>query len=251
MTTPDESRLFIAELHPGLGAYLAGRLSDGYDANAGRGRFQVWLSEHADADRRVGEYLARIGTIPPLSTEEETELAALARAGQDALRQFTSAGDSLTPEARDNLRRVVGKGAVARSRLLAANTNVVVGIARRYSDRGLPLWDLIQAGNEGLRLAAEKYDPAKGYRFGAFATWWIRQAITRALPAVPPGPGTGPVPAGPVPASPGAAGSGAAAPGAGDGLTQAERQLLQSLGRPPSPEELAADLDPFPNGTAR
>jgi RNA polymerase primary sigma factor len=235
--TADESRLFIAELHPGLGAFLAERLSGGYDANAGRAGFRVWLSEHADCDdRRVGKYLARIGMVPPLSAEEEAELAVLARAGQDALQQFTSAGDSLTPEARD--------------RLLAANTKAVVGIARRYSDRGLPPWDLIQAGNEGLRHAAERYDPTKGYRFGAFATWWIRQAITRALPAVPPGPGAGPVPAGPVPAGPGAAGSGAAAPGAGDGLTQAERQLLQSLGRSPSPEELASDLDPFPNGTA-
>jgi RNA polymerase primary sigma factor len=242
MTTPDESRLFIAELHPGLGAYLAERLSGGFDSDLGQARFDAWLSAHAE-EGPVAKYLERIGRRPPLSAAEEAELAALARARQDALQQFAEAGDSLTPEVRDELRHVVGDGALAASRLLAANAQLVVDIARRYTDRGLTFWDLIQAGNQGLKRAAEKYDPDKGYRFATYATWWIRQAITRALAA-----GTPRVPL-----------SAARAAPEDDVLAQEERRLLQFLGRDPSPEELAADLDPeeltadrdpFPNGTA-
>ena len=103
-------------------------------------------------------------------------------------------------------------------------------VARRgFADRDLPFLDLVRAGQVGLVRAVQRYDPAKGYRFATYATWWIRQAINRALADGAPRP----------PAE-------AVAPaGKAGGLGRAEYQLLRSLGREPSPEELAADLDPF------
>jgi RNA polymerase sigma factor (sigma-70 family) len=108
-----------------------------------------------------------------------------------------------------------------------ANLRLVVSLAERYAGRGVPLSDLVQWGNAGLLRAAARYDPAKGYQFAAYATWWIRQAITRGLAGRPPSipaqaPGTAPA----------------------DGLTQAELRVRQALGREPTAEELAAELDP-------
>jgi RNA polymerase primary sigma factor len=226
---PDESRLFIAELYPRLGAYLAQRLQDGYDAAAARARFTVWLATHAEDGDALTEYLARIDRVPRLTAESEARLATLARAGQHAEQQLAAGGDTLPGPTRAELERVARDGALAGAQLHEASLPLVASIAKRYTGRGLSFLDLVQEGNLGLILARQKYDPAKGYRFGSYATWWIRQAITRALPGGPPG--------FPAPGSP--------APGARetDGLTRADRQLLQVLGREPTPEELAGELD--------
>jgi RNA polymerase primary sigma factor len=226
--TPDDSRLFIAELYPKLGAYLAQRLESGYDAVAARTRFTIWLATHAEDAGPMTEYLARIDRAPQLTAESEAELATLARAGLDAERRLAESGDTLAGPARAELVRTAQDGAVAGSQLYEANLPLVVSVAKRYTGRGLSFLELIQEGNHGLLLAGQKYDPAKGYRFAAFATWWIRQAITRALAGAPPGgQSTGAVPR--------ARGT--------DGLAQAEHKMLDELGRAPTAEELAADLD--------
>jgi len=231
--TPDESRLFIADLHPGLGAYLARRYEGGYDAVAGRTRFLLWLATHVDGVDTLRDYLARAARAPQLSAEAEASLARRVRAGQRAEEGLADGGG--TPAgpadaadagpaglARAELERVAQDGAQAGDQLLEANLHLVVAIAKRFADRRVPFADLVQAGHRGLVRALQKYDPAAGYRFSTYATWWVRQAITRATAGQPP-----------------------AAPAAIDRLTETERQLLQALGRSPTPEELATELDPF------
>jgi RNA polymerase primary sigma factor len=191
----DDSRLFIAELYPRLGAHLARQHEGGYDAAAGRTRFVLWLAAHTDGADELRDYLARAAQAPRLAADEEAALAARARAGG--------------PD-----------GVQAGERLVEASLHLVVATARRYAGRGVPFADLVQAGHAGLTRAVGNYDPARGYRFGTYATWWIRQAITRTLAGRPPG----------------------QLPDAADRLTRAERELLQVLGRQPSPEELAAYL---------
>jgi RNA polymerase primary sigma factor len=232
--TPDESRLFIADLHPGLGAYLARRYEGGYDAPAGRTRFLLWLAMHVDGTDMLRDYLARAARAPQLSAEAEASLARRVRAGQRAEEELADGGGTLAGPgglagpagpagpARAELERVAWDGAQAGEQLLEANLHLVVAIAKRFADRRVPFADLVQAGHRGLVRALQKYDPAAGYRFSTYATWWVRQAITRATAGQPP-----------------------AAPAAIDRLTQTERQLLQALGRSPTPEELATELDPF------
>ncbi len=217
VTTPPDARdegLFIADFCPRLGAYLARQHANGYDAVAARARFVLWLGVHTDG-------------APGLSAQEETELAARITAGRRAA-QSLAAGGALAAETRAHLERVVDDGGLAGDRLVEASLWLVVSLARRFAGRGVPLPELVEAGSTGLARAAEKYDPAKGYRFTTYATWWIRQAITRAV-AGRLGPSRVPV----------------AAPGAGgaDELTAAERRLLDAVGPDPTPEELAAELD--------
>jgi len=218
--------LFIADFHPRLGAYLARQHATGYDAVAGRTRFLLWLATHADLRDVLTDYLAKANRIAPLTAAEETELAALIQAGQRAGEQLALGGGDLAGEARASLERLARDGARASNRLQEANLRLVLAMAGRYNGRGVPLQDLIQEGNLGLIRAVQKYDPAKGYRFAAFATWWIRQALTRAVAGR----------ARPVPDS-------RPTDEDGDSLTRTGRRIGQALGREPTPEELASELD--------
>ena len=220
--TPDDSRLFIADLHPGLGAYLARRYEDGYDAPAGRTRFVLWLAAHVEGVDTLRDYLARAAGAARLSAESEATLARQFQAGRHAEEQLAADGGTLAGPARAELERAARDGVQAGEQLVEASLHLVVAIAKRFADRGVPFLDLVQAGHRGLVRALQKYDPAASYRFAAYAPWWIRQAITRATADRPP-----------------------AAPEAIDRFIAAERELLQALGRSPTPEELATELDPF------
>jgi DNA-directed RNA polymerase sigma subunit (sigma70/sigma32) len=178
----DAAGLFVADFYPRLGEYLAKRQSGGYDATAGRARFQAWLTEHAEADEAdpLEAYLARISQIPELSAEQEAALAARIKAGRDAERELASGGGP-SGDGRADLEWIAADGRRARTELLEANLRLVIAVARRFSGRGVAFGDLVQEGNLGLVRAVEKFDHTKGYRFPAYATWWIRQAITRAV----------------------------------------------------------------------
>jgi RNA polymerase primary sigma factor len=230
VTSPDgrHDALFIADFCPRLGAHLARQHANGYDAVAGRTRYLLWLAAHTD-DGALMAYMARAARLPRLTAEEETELAIRLLAGRSAEQQLAEGGDTLAGQARADLERTAEDGGRAGDRLLEANLALVVSISKRYIGRGMPNSDLIRAGRVGLTRAIERYDHTKGYRFTTYATWWIRQAITRALAArfslsrIP---------------APQAAGI--------DELAQTERRMLEALGREPTPEELAAELDPAP-----
>jgi RNA polymerase primary sigma factor len=124
-------------------------------------------------------YFRDISGVSLLSAEQEIELAQQIEAGEDARRQLGAT--KLTKHHRDDLEQVLSDGERARSRLTEANLRLVVSVARKYLNRGLPMLDLIQEGNIGLARAVEKYDWRKGYRFSTYAYWWIRQGMTRAL----------------------------------------------------------------------
>lgn len=227
---PDDRHeaLFIADFYPGLGAYLARRHANGYDAVAGRARFMLWLGVHADdGDGALMDYAARAARFSRLTAEEEGELSARIQAGRRAQEKLAEGGDALGRQARANLEQAAQDGTDAGSRLLEANLWQVAAIAERFTDRGVPFADLIQEGNLGLTRAVQRYDHAKHYRFATFATWWVRQAITRSLAdrrsgaAQPTEPGAGRI----------------------DELAQEERLMSLDLGREPTPEELAAELD--------
>jgi len=197
----DGADLFVADFYPKLGEYLAEQHAAGYDAGPGRARFRAWLGGHAEgaagADP-VRDYLKQIGKIPGLTLEQEAELAQRIEAGLAAERKLAEDGDRLNPGERIDLEWVAEVGTRARNHLLEANLRLVVALARRFTGRGMPFLDLIQEGNLGLIRAVEKFDYTKGYRFSTYATWWIRQAITRALAAGKPRqPPAGEPPAGP------------------------------------------------------
>ncbi|MDP9021984.1 MAG: RNA polymerase sigma factor [Actinomycetota bacterium] len=128
----------------------------------------------------VRHYLNAIGRTALLTAEEEVDLAKRDQAGQ-AARRFLNNGASLTPRQRAQLRQVDRDGRLAQDHMVRANLRLVVSVARRYRGRGLDLLDLIQEGNLGLMRAVEKFDHTKGYKFSTYATWWIRQALTRGL----------------------------------------------------------------------
>ena len=195
----DGAGLFVADFYPKLGEYLAEQHAAGYDAGPGRARFQAWLAEHAEGTAGtdpVRDYLKQIGKIPGLTIEQEAELAQRIEAGLAAERKLAEDTDGLTPGERIDLEWVAEVGARARNHLLEANLRLVVAVARRFTGHGLPFLDLIQEGNLGLIRAVEHFDYTKDYRFSTYATWWIRQAITRAM-AAQPRPSTGEPPAGP------------------------------------------------------
>jgi RNA polymerase primary sigma factor len=128
----------------------------------------------------VRQYLREIGRVPLLTAAEEVELARAVEAGlfaQDRLDE----GPNLDQELCAELRQLVWYGREAKRRLIEANLRLVVSVAKRYLGRGLPLLDLVQEGNVGLIRAVEKFDYVRGYKFSTYATWWIRQAISRAL----------------------------------------------------------------------
>ena len=176
----------------------------------------------------VKDYLKQIGKVALLNAELEVELAKRIEAGLFAEEKLGTAS-KLTPAERRDLNWVVKDGQRAKSHLLEANLRLVVSLAKRYTGRGMQFLDLIQEGNLGLIRAVEKFDYTKGYKFSTYATWWIRQAITRAMADQA---RTIRIPVHMAEVI--------------NKLARVQRQLLQDLGREPSPEELAAELDMTP-----
>jgi len=132
------------------------------------------------SDDTVGLYLKEMARVPLLSNDEEVRLAQQLVKGQEAERLLAQ-GNHYSPEERARLEKLVEEGKAAREHLIKANTRLVVSIAKKYMGRGVPFLDLIQEGNLGLMKAVEKFDYRRGYRFSTYATWWIRQTITRAI----------------------------------------------------------------------
>jgi len=177
----------------------------------------------------VKDYLKQIGKVPLLNAEQEVELAKRIEAGLFAEEKLAEGRGSLRPEARDDLEWIADDGRRAKDHLLEANLRLVVSLAKRYTGRGMLFLDLIQEGNLGLIRAVEKFDYTKGYKFSTYATWWIRQAITRAMADQA---RTIRIPVHMVEVI--------------NKLARVQRQMLQDLGREPTPEELAAELDMTP-----
>ena len=152
----------------------------------------------ADRDRADQDhYLKQVSRVPGLTAAEEAELAKRIEAGRYAQAKLAAGGDGLPAAERLDLEWVAEVGIRARNHLLEANLRLVVAVARRFAGRGLPFPDLIQEGNLGLIQAVEKFDHTKGYPFSTYATWWIRQAITRALATAAKRPEAGDQPGGP------------------------------------------------------
>ncbi len=125
-------------------------------------------------------YLQEIGRVPLLTGAAEVELAMAIEAGLEAATKLKD-GTRHSPEELERLADIIDRGTLARRRLVESNLRLVVSVARRYMNRGIPLGDLIQEGNIGLMRAVEKFDYRRGFKFSTYATWWIRQAVSRAL----------------------------------------------------------------------
>ena len=177
----------------------------------------------------VKDYLKQIGKVPLLNAEQEVELAKRIEAGLFAEEKLAENPD-LDTETRIKLEWIAEDGRRAKNHLLEANLRLVVSLAKRYTGRGMLFLDLIQEGNLGLIRAVEKFDYTKGYKFSTYATWWIRQAITRAMADQA---RTIRIPVHMVEVI--------------NKLARVQRQMLQDLGREPTPEELAAELDMTPD----
>jgi RNA polymerase primary sigma factor len=177
----------------------------------------------------VKDYLKQIGKVPLLSAEQEVELAKRIEAGLFADHKLAEGSGVLRPGQSSDLEWIADDGRTAKNHLVEANLRLVVSQARRYAGRGMLLLDLIQEGNLGLIRGVEKFDYTKGYKFSTYATWWIRQAITRAIADQA---RTIRIPVHIVEVI--------------NKLARARRQMLQDLGREPTPEELAAQLDITP-----
>jgi len=135
----------------------------------------------SDLDNTVALYFHDIDRIPLLSADEEVALARRIEAGRRARRRLSQQRHVLAPEERARLKLAVSNGESARHQLAQANYRLVISIAKKYVGRGVPLLDLIQEGNLGLLQAVERFDYQRGCRFSTYATWWIRQAVVRAL----------------------------------------------------------------------
>ncbi|TDB80877.1 RNA polymerase sigma factor [Micromonospora sp. KC721] len=185
----------------------------------------------ASADS-VRAYLKQIGKVPLLNAEQEVELAKRIEAGlyaAERLRAAEEGEEKLTREMQRDLLWISRDGERAKNHLLEANLRLVVSLAKRYTGRGMAFLDLIQEGNLGLIRAVEKFDYTKGYKFSTYATWWIRQAITRAMADQA---RTIRIPVHMVEVI--------------NKLGRIQRELLQDLGREPTPEELAKEMDITP-----
>jgi len=132
-----------------------------------------------ESDDVISLYMKEVGTIPLLTAEQEKELALDLREGIAARKRLLQGG--LSPEERQDLEWKVDEGERARQHFIESNSRLVISIARKYLGRGLPLSDLMQEGKLGLIKAVERFDPDRGHRFSTYATWWIRQAILRAV----------------------------------------------------------------------
>lgn len=133
------------------------------------------------SDDTIGLYLKEMARVPLLTVNEEVELARRIEGGRRAKRDVARLNGNNTPQRRRELEEKINDGQLAREHLIKANTRLVVSIAKRYIGRGVPFLDLIQEGNLGLMKAVEKYEYQRGFRFSTYATWWIRQTITRAI----------------------------------------------------------------------
>jgi len=186
-----------------------------------------------DIDDSISLYLKEIGRIPLLTAEQEVSLAKRMEAGRNAKRRMSKNGE-LSLDERDRLRSTIRDGQAAQEHLIKANSRLVVSVAKKYVGRGVPFLDLIQEGNIGLIRAVKKFDYRRGYKFSTYATWWIRQAVTRAI--------------------------------ADQGrtirvpvhmyeqinrLARVSRQLVQELGRDPTVEEIAEELGVSPKKVER
>ncbi|TFV55653.1 RNA polymerase sigma factor [Mycobacterium sp. PS03-16] len=205
----------------------------------------VWDEEESEALRQarkdaeltasadsVRAYLKQIGKVALLNAEEEVELAKRIEAGLFAtqkLAELAEKGEKLPVQQRRDMQWICRDGDRAKNHLLEANLRLVVSLAKRYTGRGMAFLDLIQEGNLGLIRAVEKFDYTKGYKFSTYATWWIRQAITRAMADQA---RTIRIPVHMVEVI--------------NKLGRIQRELLQDLGREPTPEELAKEMDITP-----
>ncbi|MCB9439757.1 MAG: RNA polymerase sigma factor [Mycolicibacterium sp.] len=205
----------------------------------------VWDEEESEALRQarkdaeltasadsVRAYLKQIGKVALLNAEEEVELAKRIEAGLYAtqlMTELTDKGEKLPAAQRRDMQWICRDGDRAKNHLLEANLRLVVSLAKRYTGRGMAFLDLIQEGNLGLIRAVEKFDYTKGYKFSTYATWWIRQAITRAMADQA---RTIRIPVHMVEVI--------------NKLGRIQRELLQDLGREPTPEELAKEMDITP-----
>lgn len=186
-----------------------------------------------DIDDSISLYLKEIGRIPLLTAEQEVSLAKRMEAGRNAKRRLSRDG-KLDSDERRELADLVKDGQAAQEHLIKANSRLVVSVAKKYVGRGVPFLDLIQEGNIGLIRAVKKFDYRRGYKFSTYATWWIRQAVTRAI--------------------------------ADQGrtirvpvhmyeqinrLARVSRQLVQELGRDPTVEEIAEELGVSPKKVER
>jgi RNA polymerase primary sigma factor len=177
----------------------------------------------------VKDYLKQIGKVPLLNAEQEVELAKRIEAGLFAEERLAVSASSMSEEDLEDFEWIAEDGRRAKNHLLEANLRLVVSLAKRYTGRGMLFLDLIQEGNLGLIRAVEKFDYTKGYKFSTYATWWIRQAITRAMADQA---RTIRIPVHMVEVI--------------NKLARVQRQMLQDLGREPTPEELAKELDMTP-----
>ena len=177
----------------------------------------------------VKDYLKQIGKVALLNAAEEVELAMRIEAGLFAEDKLAGETGKVSKELERELRWVAKDGQRAKSHLLGANLRLVVSLAKRYTGRGMQFLDLIQEGNLGLIRAVEKFDYTKGFKFSTYATWWIRQAITRAMADQA---RTIRIPVHMVEVI--------------NKLARVQRQMLQDLGREPTPEELSRELDMTP-----
>nr|WP_271210800.1 RNA polymerase sigma factor [Rhodococcus wratislaviensis]GLK36341.1 RNA polymerase sigma factor SigA [Rhodococcus wratislaviensis] len=205
----------------------------------------VWDEEESEALRQarkdaeltasadsVRAYLKQIGKVALLNAEEEVELAKRIEAGLYAtqiMQELSDSGEKLPAAQRRDMSWICRDGNRAKNHLLEANLRLVVSLAKRYTGRGMAFLDLIQEGNLGLIRAVEKFDYTKGYKFSTYATWWIRQAITRAMADQA---RTIRIPVHMVEVI--------------NKLGRIQRELLQDLGREPTPEELAKEMDITP-----
>jgi RNA polymerase primary sigma factor len=137
--------------------------------------------ENIPTEDTVSLYLREMAVVPLLSMEEEIELAKRIELARDAAQELSESNGNCTVERITELKCLIQDGAQARNCLIKANTRLVVSVARRYMGRGVPFLDLIQEGNIGLMRAVEKFEYQRGYRFSTYATWWIRQSVTRAI----------------------------------------------------------------------
>jgi RNA polymerase primary sigma factor len=198
------------------------------DADDDDAPVQQVMSAGATADP-VKDYLKQIGKVALLNAEQEVDLALRIEAGLFAEEKINADDGSMDPKFRRELEFVIHDGKRAKNHLLEANLRLVVSLAKRYTGRGMLFLDLIQEGNLGLIRAVEKFDYTKGFKFSTYATWWIRQAITRAMADQA---RTIRIPVHMVEVI--------------NKLARVQRQMLQDLGREPTPEELALELDMTP-----
>ncbi|WP_285724137.1 RNA polymerase sigma factor [Psychromicrobium xiongbiense] len=198
------------------------------DADDDDAPVQQVMSAGATADP-VKDYLKQIGKVALLNAEQEVDLALRIEAGLYAEEKLAADDGKMTDKLKREYQWVIHDGKRAKNHLLEANLRLVVSLAKRYTGRGMLFLDLIQEGNLGLIRAVEKFDYTKGFKFSTYATWWIRQAITRAMADQA---RTIRIPVHMVEVI--------------NKLARVQRQMLQDLGREPTPEELALELDMTP-----